>query len=133
MDDHPVILFDGVCYLCNGVVQFALARDPESRLRFASLQSDAGQALLQAHGIPPETFNTSLLIEDGIVYDRSSGALRALRYLRFPWPLLYGFAIVPRFIRDAVYDFVAANRFNWFGQLDACPIPPPEIRQRFLS
>ena len=131
--NHPILLYDGVCYLCNGIVQFALARDPQGRLRFASLQSDVGQALLREHKIPAETFDTSLLIEDGKVYDRSTSALRTARYLRFPWPLLYGLIIVPRFIRDAVYDFVAGRRFNWFGRMDACPLPPPEVRERFLS
>ena len=130
---HPIILYDGVCYLCNWIVQFALARDGQGRLRYASLQSDAGQALLREQGIATEEFKTSLLIEDGKAYLRSTGALRTLRYLRFPWPLFYGFIIVPPFIRDAVYDFVAGRRYAWFGQMEACPLPPPELRERFLS
>ena len=131
--EHPILLYDGLCYLCNWIVRFALKRDPEGRLRFASLQSAAGQNLLERHGLGYEAFDTSLLLEDGRVYDRSTSALRALRYLRFPWPLLYGLIIVPPVLRDPVYDLIARNRFNWFGQMDACPIPAPEIRDRFLD
>jgi predicted DCC family thiol-disulfide oxidoreductase YuxK len=130
---HPIILYDGVCYLCNWIVQFALTRDAEGHLRFASLQSDMGQDLLREQGIPTEEFKTSLLIENGKAYMRSTGALRTVRYLRFPWPLLYGFIIVPPFIRDAIYDLVARKRYDWFGQMEACPLPPPELRERFLS
>lgn len=131
--DHPVLLYDGLCYLCDWLVRFALKRDPHGRLRFSSLQSAAGQELLGMYGLAAGDFDTALLIEDGRVYDRSTCALRALRSLSFPWPLLYVLIIVPPAIRDAVYAFVARNRYAWFGQMDACPIPPPAIRDRFLA
>jgi predicted DCC family thiol-disulfide oxidoreductase YuxK len=131
--DHPILLYDGVCYLCNWLVRFAIKHDAHGRLRFSSLQSAKGRELLEANGIPAGDLDTVLLIEDGRVYDRSTCALRALRYLRFPWPLAYALIIVPRFIRDAVYDFVARKRYAWFGRMDSCPIPPPELRERFLA
>jgi len=131
--DHPILLYDGNCYLCNWIVRFALARDKQGHLRFASLQSPAGQALLQAYGVPRTEFDSALLIENGQVSFRSTCALRMLRYLLFPWPLLYGLIIIPRPMRDALYDIVARKRFDWFGRMDACPIPPPEVRERFLS
>jgi predicted DCC family thiol-disulfide oxidoreductase YuxK len=131
--DHPILLYDGVCYLCNWLVRFALKRDARGRLRFSSLQSAKGQELLQAYGVSAGDLDTVWLIEDGRIYDRSTCALRAVRYLRFPWPLFYGLIIVPRSIRDALYDFVARRRYAWFGRMDSCPIPPPELRERFLA
>jgi len=131
--NHPILLYDGVCYFCNGLVRFALRRDKERRLRFASLQSAAGQALLREYDLPDGEIDSAVLIDNGHVYTRSTCALRALRYLRFPWPLLYGLIIVPPFIRDAIYDVVARNRYDWFGKMDACPLPPPEQREQFLS
>ena len=131
--DHPILLYDGICYLCNWIVRFALARDEQGNLRFASLQSAAGQELLQAYGVPRTEFDSAILIEGGRVTFRSTCALRMLRYLRLPWPLLYGLIIIPRPIRDALYDIVARKRFAWFGKMDACPIPSPELQERFLS
>lgn len=131
--DHPILLYDGICYLCNWIVRFALARDKQGHLRFASLQSAAGQALLQTYDIPRTEFDTALLIEKGQVASRSTCALRMLRYLHLPWPLLYGLIIIPRPARDALYDITARKRFDWFGKMDACPIPQPEVRERFLS
>ena len=131
--DHPILLYDGVCYLCNWLVRFALKRDTRGRLRFSSLQSAKGREFLQAYGAAAGNLDTAFLIEDGRLYDRSTCALRLLRHLAFPWPLLYGLIIVPRSIRDVLYDLVARRRYAWFGQLDACPIPPPELRERFLA
>ena len=131
--DHPILMYDGVCYLCSWIVRFALKRDPHGRLRFMSLQSAAGQELLQEYGVAVGEFDTALLIENGRVYERSTCVLRAVRYLRFPWPLLYGLIVVPPFIRDAVYDFIAGNRYAWFGRMDVCTIPAPELRERFLE
>ena len=131
--DYPILLYDGVCALCNWLVRFALKHDQDGRLRFSSLQSAKGRDLLQAYGAVVGNLDTAFLIEDGRLYDRSTCALRVLRYLRFPWPLLYSLILVPPFIRDAVYAFIARNRYDWFGRMDACPIPPPELRHRFLE
>lgn len=129
---HPVVLFDGVCNFCEGSVRFIIDRDPKGRFRFASLQSEAGKQFAEEHGGDTSQLNTMMLIQDGTLYKRSSAALRIARGLRFPWPLAWAFIIVPPFIRNAVYNIIARNRYKWFGQKDACMIPTPEIRERFL-
>lgn len=128
-----VVLFDGVCNLCNGFVDFALTRDPEGRLRFGSLQSEAGQRALRDAGVDAPELSTLVVVEGGRGYVRSAAALRVLRQLRLPWPLLYAFVVVPRPLRDAVYRFVAARRYRWFGRRDSCRLPSPAERARFLS
>lgn len=128
-----VILFDGVCNLCNGFVQFVINHDPSGHFQFASLQSEAGRALLASHGTSVEaTPETVLLVENGTVYSHSTAALRVLRRLQAPWSWLYAAIVVPSFVRDAVYRFVARHRYQWFGHRDACMLPTPALRQRFL-
>lgn len=127
-----VLLFDGVCNLCNSSVQFILARDPKAKFRFASLQSDEGQELLQAFEDRPSDLSSVVLIEDGQLYARSDAALRVARQLSGGWPLLYAFIVLPRALRDAVYNWIARNRYRWFGKRDSCMIPSPELRSRFL-
>jgi predicted DCC family thiol-disulfide oxidoreductase YuxK len=124
-----VVLFDGVCNLCNGAVRFILARDPAARFRFASLQSDAARRLMGTGG-PTETI---VLLDAGKTYVKSTAALRIARGLRFPWPLLYAFVAVPRPVRDLIYDWVARHRYRWFGKRDTCMLPTPELRERFLE
>lgn len=131
-----VVLFDGVCHLCQGAVKFIIRRDPERRFRFASLQSEAGERILQGSRRPdisPDRINTIVLYQNGVYYTRSSAALRIAKGLRFPWPLAFGFIIVPRFIRDAVYRIVAANRYRWFGKDETCLVPTKENKPRFLQ
>jgi predicted DCC family thiol-disulfide oxidoreductase YuxK len=127
------ILFDGVCNLCNGFVRFVIARDPAARFRFAALSSPAAARALGDAGVTPPIPDTIVLLDDGVAYFRSDAPLRIARRLRFPWPLAYGLMIVPRFIRDRVYDFIAARRYRWFGRRDACMIPTPELKGRFLD
>jgi predicted DCC family thiol-disulfide oxidoreductase YuxK len=127
------ILFDGVCNLCNGVVRFVIARDPHARFRFAALSSDAGHAVLHAAGLRLPIPDTVVLVEDGAVYVRSEAALRIARRLSFPWPVLFALMVVPRPLRDAIYDAIARRRYRWFGQRDACMVPTPEQRRRFLA
>lgn len=128
---QPVILFDGVCNFCDASVQFILDRDAKEMFRFASLQSDAGQELLQKYKVSDDV-DSMILIEDGKVYYKSSAALRIARHLRGAWKLLYVFMIVPSPLRNIVYDVIAKNRFKWFGQKDSCMLPPPNVRKRFL-
>jgi predicted DCC family thiol-disulfide oxidoreductase YuxK len=128
-----VVLFDGVCNLCNGFVDFAIARDPRGRLRFGALQSEEGQRALHEAGVDVPRLSTLVVLEGGTAYVRSDAALRALRQLRFPWPLLFAAVVVPRPLRDAVYAFVAARRYRWFGRRDTCRLPSSEERARFLS
>ena len=132
-DDHPVVLFDGVCNLCNGSVQFIIAHDPHAQFRFAPLQSESARRLLgesEARGPFPDSV---ILIERGYVSTRSAAALRIARRLKFPWPLLYALVVVPSPLRDMGYDFIARNRYKWFGKREACMLPTPELRARFLG
>ena len=130
-----IILFDGVCNLCNGFVQFVIARDPGARFTFASLQSPAAADLLARNDVPPvASVPESVLLVDGHrVYAQSTAALRVLRRLTFPWNLAYTFIVVPRPIRDLVYAWVARNRYRWFGKRDVCMVPTPDLRARFLD
>ena len=127
--EQHIVLFDGVCNLCNGAVRFILARDPEGHFRFASLQSETARRLLKDDA-PAETI---VLIEAGKTYTKSTAALRIARGLRFPWPLLYALVAIPRPLRDLVYDWVARHRYAWFGKRETCPVPTPEVRWRFME
>jgi predicted DCC family thiol-disulfide oxidoreductase YuxK len=129
----PLILFDGVCNLCNGAVQFVLRRDPRGHFRFASLQSAAGRAALAKVGALGTLPDSIVLLADGRVRVKSAAALAIARGLRFPWPLLTVFWLVPYPLRDLVYDWIAKNRYRWFGRRDECWVPTPELRARFLD
>jgi predicted DCC family thiol-disulfide oxidoreductase YuxK len=133
VNSKPILLFDGVCNLCAGSVQFIIKRDPGAQLKFASLQSDAGKKLLEAHDLPVGHLKSLVLIENGKAYTRSTGALRVSRYLNAAWPLLYGLIIVPAFVRNVVYDWVGKNRYKWFGEKTECWIPTPALKARFLD
>ena len=128
-----IVLFDGVCNLCNGAVQFIINRDPQGRFSFASLQSAAGQARLREFGLSTEAFDTFVLLEGGNAYTRSTAALRIARQLPGAWRLLYALMIVPRPIRDWVYGLVARNRYRLFGRQDSCMMPTPELKAKFLE
>jgi predicted DCC family thiol-disulfide oxidoreductase YuxK len=132
-EPEPVIvLFDGVCNFCNHTVSFLFARDKASVFRFASLQSDVGQELLQKHHIPTD-ITTIVVIEKGRAYLRSTAALRLTRYLNKGWSLCQFLLIIPRPVRDFGYTFFANNRYRWFGKSETCPLPSAELRQRFLG
>lgn len=133
MNRQAVILFDGVCNFCNGAVNFAIKRDKKSLLKFAPLQSDVAKELLSTFNLSSEEMNSFVLIENEKSYTRSTAALRVCRYLNSLWPLMYGFIIVPEFIRDGIYDWIANNRYHWFGKKEVCMIPTPEVRSRFLN
>jgi predicted DCC family thiol-disulfide oxidoreductase YuxK len=132
-DGKPVMLFDGVCNLCSASVQFAIARDPAANLRFAAIQSPHGQDFLRRRGLPTDRFETFYLIDGGRVYDKSTGFLHMVGYLRWPWPLLRAMRIVPRPLRDWVYDRIALNRYRLFGRRETCLMPAPDIVGRFLG
>ena len=127
------ILFDGVCNLCNGFVAFVIARDPHAHFRFAALSSEAAAAVLRDAGVVAPIPDTIVLVDAGTAYFRSDAPLRIARRLAFPWPLAYGLIVVPRFIRDHVYDGIAARRYRWFGRRDVCMVPTPDLRSRFLD
>lgn len=131
--EGPIVLYDGVCGLCDRWVQLVLRNDRRGRFRFAALQSDAGRALLEKSGLPPQALDSIVLVEGDGVWRKSRAALRIARRMDAPWPLLWPLVIVPRRVADLFYDLVAKNRYRIFGKLDACMIPPPEARARFLS
>jgi predicted DCC family thiol-disulfide oxidoreductase YuxK len=128
-----VVVFDGVCNLCNRYVRFVIKRDRDAFFRFAPLQSPGGARMLKRHGFAPENVDTFVLIKGGRVYERSNAALEIARHLRGPWRLLRFVRIVPRWLRDRFYDIVARNRYRWFGKLDECVVPGPKDRGRFLD
>ncbi len=129
---HPIVLFDGVCNFCDASVNWIIARDQRGTFRFAALQSPAGEQLQRTFGLDPNELDTLALVEGARVYRKSGAALRVLRRLRWPWPILFGLIAVPPFIRDFVYDFFARRRYRWFGRKDQCMVPSPELRDRFL-
>lgn len=131
----PVVLFDGVCNLCNASVRFILDREHDRRLRFASLQSPAARRVLaEADVADPDALPDSIVLVDGDgVHTRSTAALRICRHLRAPWSWMRVFAIVPAGLRDALYSVIARNRYRWFGRKDACGLPRPEYAARFLE
>ncbi len=131
--DHPVILFDGVCNLCNASVQYVIKHDRKKLFRFASLQSSFGQKVLEQNNLPADLFNSFILFENNIIYNRSTAALMVAKRLSGFMKLLYGFIIIPKFIRDAVYNFIARNRYKWFGKKEACWLPTPELKNLFID
>ncbi|HQS24054.1 MAG: hypothetical protein B7Y11_03230 [Sphingobacteriia bacterium 24-36-13] len=130
---NPVILFDGVCNLCNSSVQFVIKHDPKKQFRFASIQGDYGQQVLKQFDSPPNSLNSFILFKDQQIYTHSTGALMVAKQLSGAWPLLYAFIIIPPFIRNAVYQFIANNRYKWFGKKESCAIPSPDLKALFYN
>lgn len=130
---RDIILFDGVCNLCNGAVDFILDRDPEGHFAFASLQSEAGREILSRYGLSTEDFDSVVLVKGRKVYKKSRAALEIASKMKGAWPLLQVFKIVPSFVGDGIYNFIAVNRYRFFGKREACRFPTPDIRSRFLE
>lgn len=131
--NQPVVLFDGVCNLCNQSVQFIIKRDKKKQFLFAQLQGATGQLLLKKFQLSPTELNSFILISNDKIFMKSTGALMMLRKLGGIWSAGYLLIIVPRFIRDAVYDWIARNRYKWFGKREQCMLPTPELKSRFLD
>ena len=132
IEDHKIVLFDGVCNLCNGAVIFMIGKDKDDRFRFTSLQEETGQAITQKYGIDTKKIDSIILIDNGKAYVKSTAALRIALYLKGMWPLLHGLLIFPGFIRDFVYDIIAKYRYKWFGKKESCMIPTPELKSKFI-
>jgi predicted DCC family thiol-disulfide oxidoreductase YuxK len=131
--DHPVILFDGVCNLCTASVQYVIKHDPKRTFRFASLQSDFGRKILADFNLPSNDLNSFVLLSGNKIYDRSTAALNIAKKLKGAVNVLYIFIIVPKFIRDFVYSFIAKHRYKWFGRKQACWLPVPELTELFID
>lgn len=129
MDNYPVVFYDGFCGLCDRSVQFTIRHDRKRVFRYAALQSDMAHQTLGDH----IAFDSFVYYENGKAFYRSTAALKVLKKLGGLWSLLYVFILVPAFIRNAVYDFIASNRYKWFGKFDSCKIPTPEQKALFLD
>lgn len=132
MNDQPVLLFDGVCNYCNRMVNFAIRNDRKGKIKFAPLQSDAGQRLRKEYNVP-EKADTVILLSKGKAYTYARAAIRVSKYLDWPAKMLYAFIIVPRFISQPFYRWIARNRYKWWGKRESCMVPSPGIRDRFLE
>lgn len=128
-----IVLFDGVCNFCDGAVNFIIERDAKNYFKFAPLQSENGQKLAAEHGIDLQKIDSIILIEGGEAYTESTAALKIARNLGGFWSWAYALIIVPKFIRDYFYRLFAKNRYRLFGKKDACTLPSPEVRAKFLS
>ncbi|HSY61171.1 MAG TPA: thiol-disulfide oxidoreductase DCC family protein [Cytophaga sp.] len=129
---QSLVLFDGICHFCNNSVNFIIDCDPEKKFVFAPLQSELAKKLLEQFGEETIKIDTIILIQHNKLYKRSRAALEIVKQLNGLWSLCYVFIIIPGFIRDIVYNIIAKNRYKWFGQMEVCRIPTPEMRERFL-
>lgn len=129
---HKIILFDGICNLCSAFLDFVRKFDAKAHFKFAWIQEERGTEILQWLGMPKDNYKTIVYIENGRAYFRSTAFLKIVKYLGFPWPLLQVGYILPRCIRDWLYDIVAANRYRVFGKKEACPVLTDELKSRFL-
>ena len=132
MTNEKIVLFDGVCNYCNAMVNFAIRNDKKAVIKFAPLQSEAGIMLKEKYKINPE-IDSVIFIDNGKVYTYSDAAIRITKYLRWPSKGLYAFNIVPKFIREPLYKWVAKNRYKWFGKKESCMIPDANVKARFLD
>jgi len=130
---RPIVLFDGVCGLCDKFVQFVIRHDHAEAVRFAALQSETGKDLLRAFGLPESELSFIVVIEGKNSFIKSAAVLEVLRYLPGVWSYLALLRYIPAAISDLVYEFTASNRYHWFGKYDACVIPTDRDRKRFLS
>jgi predicted DCC family thiol-disulfide oxidoreductase YuxK len=132
-ENKKIILFDGVCNLCNNSVNFIIERDKNDVFRFASLQSEIGKKLLLERGLNPLILDSIILIEPGVAYYRkSSAALEIVKHLSGGYSLLNYFSFLPESFRDGLYRMIANNRYKWFGKEEICRIPTPELKEKFL-
>ena len=132
-EQAAIILFDGVCNLCNGWVRFLIPRDPNGTFRFAAQQSPAGQAIIEDHMRGAGELSSVILIEGNAIYLESDAVLRILARLGPPWSWITFFRIIPRSVRDACYRFIARHRYRWFGRTEVCRVPSAEMRSRFIE
>jgi predicted DCC family thiol-disulfide oxidoreductase YuxK len=133
MKQHPIILFDGVCNFCNGAINFIIKQDKKGLFRFAALQSGAGQQLLDLYHLKKGDFESFVLLDGEKVYYKSRASLKIFCQLPWYWRWTQVFWIIPKFVRDSLYNIIAKNRYKWFGKKEQCMIPTPEQRMRFLS
>jgi len=133
MNNNIILIFDGVCNFCNGFVDFIIDRDPKGHIKFVASQSKNGEKFMADYHVTKKEVKESIIFIEGEKYTTKSTAFfRVIKYLRFPWFLLYGFILTPRFIRDPIYDYIGRNRYKWFGKRTTCRMPTQEVKERFL-
>lgn len=132
-DERPVILFDGVCNLCNGAVQFIIKRDQTGKFRFASLQSPAAAEMLTGMQLRPDDIYSILVLKNGKLYDRSDAIIEISKDLPGVWRAIAAAQFLPKVIRDGLYKIIANNRYRIFGKQESCMLPTPELKSRFLA
>lgn len=132
-EEKKIVLFDGICNLCSSTVQFIIRRDKKNQFLFASLQSTPASELLKKYRYAKSDLNSFILIDNNKVYTHSSAVLRVLKSLSSIWKVCYMFIIVPKFIRDSVYNYIAKRRYKWFGKKEECWVPSPELKEKFLD
>lgn len=130
---YDVVLFDGVCNLCNQAVDFIIQRDAKDNFKLASLQDELSKQLLRGKKLDESYLDSIVLLREDKIYYKSRAALEIAKKLKGLWPLFYGFIIVPNFIRDPLYDWIASNRYKWFGKRETCRFPTDEDKRKFLS
>ncbi len=129
---HKIILFDGVCNLCNATVNFVIKRDKKDRFRFAALQSEYGKSIVLKFDVDTSQTDSIILVDNDTCFVKSTAALHISKSLSGAYPLFFIFIIIPAFIRNWVYDFIARNRYKWFGKKESCMIPTPALKDKFL-
>jgi predicted DCC family thiol-disulfide oxidoreductase YuxK len=130
---NNLILFDGVCNLCNALVQFVIRHDANGKFRFAPIQSEIGREIFERHDLDPDDLQTFVFMMERRMFLRSDAAIEVASRFGGAWAILRVFLLVPRSLRDFIYSFIARHRYQWFGRKDVCMIPTPEIRERFLQ
>lgn len=133
MANNPVIFFDGVCNLCNASVQFTIEHDKKNVFKFTALQGEYAKKILPQFSVDLNKIDSIVLIEDKEFYTKSTAALKIARRLSGLWPILYVFIIIPKFIRDWFYDFIAKNRYKWWGKQESCWVPTPDLQSKFYD
>lgn len=132
-DNHPIIMFDGICNLCNHLIQFVIKRDPNGIFKFLSLQSDLARSIMSSHNLTNKQLDSIILIDKNQIFTESTAILHILNKLTGPIKLLIPLWIIPKLIRDKGYRFIAKNRYKWFGKKSACMIPTQDIKNRFIE
>lgn len=128
-----IILFDGVCNLCNSSIDFIIKRDKNDYFLVGALQDDFSKKILRSYDVKEDYLDSLVLLEDGNIYYRSTAALMISRKLSGIWPIFYAFIVLPAWIRDPIYDWIGSNRYRWFGKKETCRLPTPEEKSKFLS
>lgn len=132
-ENKSIILFDGVCNLCNASVNFVIKHDKKVQFLLASFQSDAAKEILLQFNLKTLNIDTVILVENNKIYDKSTAALKIAKHLDGGFNLFYGFFIIPKFLRDSIYVFIAKHRYQWFGKRESCMVPSLELKNRFLD